>query len=71
MHITTLNFFIFASLTVLIYYALPRRPQNMLLLGASYLFYAWWSPLYVLVLLGLTALYDIVPSTQDALAGTR
>ncbi len=33
---------LFLALVVGVYWRLPRRPQNVLLLAASYFFYAWW-----------------------------
>jgi len=36
------QFLIFLPITYLLYWALPRRAQNALLLAASYLFYGWW-----------------------------
>ena len=38
----TTAFFIFFALVLLLYRALPHRPQNWMLLGASYVFYGWW-----------------------------
>jgi alginate O-acetyltransferase complex protein AlgI len=35
-------YLIFLSIVVLAYWWLPRRPQNMFLLAASYFFYGWW-----------------------------
>lgn len=54
MTITSLEFAAFALITLVIYYALPPRPQNMLLLGLSYVFYATWSWSYALILAGMT-----------------
>ena len=55
MDITSLQFAGFVLITLAIYYLLPHRPQNALLLVASYVFYATWSWWYLLVLLALTA----------------
>jgi alginate O-acetyltransferase complex protein AlgI len=54
MTITTFSFAGFVLLTLALYYALPRRPQNILLLVASYAFYLTWSWWYALVLVILT-----------------
>lgn len=54
MSITSLEFAGFVVLTLFVYYLLPRRPQNVLLLGASYVFYISWSGWYALVLAVLT-----------------
>jgi alginate O-acetyltransferase complex protein AlgI len=35
-------YFVFLTIVVVCYWRLPRRGQNILLLGASYLFYGWW-----------------------------
>lgn len=54
MTITSLTFAGFVALVLVLYYALPRRPQNILLLAASYAFYLTWSWWYALVLAILT-----------------
>jgi len=54
MSITSLTFAGLVLLTLAFYYALPRRAQNLLLLGVSYAFYATWSWWYLLVLWALT-----------------
>ena len=44
----SLDFVVFFVLTVAAYWLLPRRPQNLLLLVASYVFYGWvhlWWPI--------------------------
>ncbi|MBI5957239.1 MAG: MBOAT family protein [Chloroflexi bacterium] len=56
MTITSLSFAGFVLITLALYYALPRRPQNILLLAASYVFYLTWSPTYTLILAALTAI---------------
>jgi alginate O-acetyltransferase complex protein AlgI len=35
-------YILFLALVVLAYWRMPRKPQNILLLVASYFFYAWW-----------------------------
>src|SRR5438046_961782 len=35
-------FLVFLPVVFLLYWALPRRPQNLLLVLASYVFYGWW-----------------------------
>ena len=54
MNVTSLEFAGFVGLTLLVYYLLPRRPQNVLLLVVSYGFYSTWSWRYVLVLAAIT-----------------
>ncbi|MEO8351179.1 MAG: MBOAT family protein [Chthoniobacteraceae bacterium] len=48
--------FYFLPLVLAGYFALPARPtwRNAWLLGASYVFYAWWNPKFVLLMLGIT-----------------
>jgi alginate O-acetyltransferase complex protein AlgI len=55
MSITSLTFAGFVILVLIAYYALPRRPQNVLLLAVSYVFYATWSWWYLVVLIAITA----------------
>jgi len=54
MTITSFSFAAYVLLVLALYYALPRRPQNILLLVASYAFYLTWSWWYALVLAILT-----------------
>ena len=53
----SLTFLIFLGFTLLFYYRLPFRAQNIFLLGASYLFYGWWDYRF-LFLLFFTSAFD-------------
>jgi D-alanyl-lipoteichoic acid acyltransferase DltB (MBOAT superfamily) len=53
----TFHFAYFFALLFPIYWALPHRPQNYLLLAASYYFYACWDPRF-LALLVLSTVMD-------------
>jgi alginate O-acetyltransferase complex protein AlgI len=59
----SLTFVAFFIITVSIYWRLPHRAQNAFLLGASYIFYGWIHPWFVLVMLAST--------TVDFWAGRR
>lgn len=48
---TTLTFIIFMGITFTLYYIVPQKYQWKTLLLASYVFYAWTSPLYLIFLL--------------------
>jgi alginate O-acetyltransferase complex protein AlgI len=48
---------VFLALVVLLYWRLPWRRQNLLLLGASYVFYGWWDPRF-LGLIGVSTIVD-------------
>jgi alginate O-acetyltransferase complex protein AlgI len=52
--IVSLNFFILASITILVYYILTPRVQPVWLLIVSYFFYATWNWRYVAILLSFT-----------------
>ncbi len=43
--------FIFLSAVLILYYVLPRKLKNLLLLISSLVFYAWGEPVYVLLML--------------------
>ena len=45
---------VFLVLVVAIYWRLQHRSQNLLLLGASYFFYAWWDWRFLLLMIGST-----------------
>ncbi|HVI09890.1 MAG TPA: MBOAT family O-acyltransferase [Candidatus Binatia bacterium] len=47
-------YILFLVLVVLAYWRLPRLGQNILLLGASYLFYGWWDYRFLLLMIGST-----------------
>ncbi|MFQ5352609.1 MAG: MBOAT family O-acyltransferase, partial [Candidatus Binatia bacterium] len=51
---STIFLFYFLPLVLAAYYLLPRRGRNALLAIASYAFYGWWNPLFVLLLLAST-----------------
>ncbi len=43
--------FIFLPVVFLLYYSLPRKTHNVLLLSASLIFYAWGEPVFIGVML--------------------
>lgn len=47
---------VFLPAFLLLYALTPARAKNTLLLLASWLFYGWWSPLFLLLFMALTAL---------------
>ena len=59
----SLDFAAFFLIVVTIYWRLPHRAQNLLLLAASYLFYGWVHPWFVAIMLAST--------TVDYWAGQR
>jgi len=46
--------FYFLPLCLLVYYVLPRRARNGCLTVASYLFYGWWKPWFVTLMMAST-----------------
>ena len=42
---------LFLPLTILLYFAVPRRFRNLLLFLASLIFYAWGEPVYIVLML--------------------
>lgn len=50
----SLDFLAFFAVVVAIYWRLPHRKQNLLLLAASYVFYGWVHPWFVLLMLTST-----------------
>jgi D-alanyl-lipoteichoic acid acyltransferase DltB (MBOAT superfamily) len=47
-------YFIFLIPVVLVYWRLSHRSQNIFVLGASYLFYAWWDARFLALMLAST-----------------
>ena len=41
---------LFLPLTILLYFAVPRRFRNLLLFLASLIFYAWGEPVYIVIM---------------------
>ena len=68
MFFTDIPFFIFLPIVVVLYWLLPHRGQNILLLVASYLFYGWAVPWTVLLMLGTTLLHFYAALWIEALA---
>jgi len=56
MQLVSLPFLLFAAITLIVYYFLARKAQNIWLLAASYFFYVTISPSYALALLAVTAI---------------
>jgi alginate O-acetyltransferase complex protein AlgI len=59
----TWEFALFLPLVLAAYYALSHRAQNILLLGASYLFYGWWDWRF-LALLAFSTVVDYLLGLQ-------
>ncbi|MDA0978183.1 MAG: hypothetical protein O3B72_06480 [Proteobacteria bacterium] len=58
MSFISLDFLVFAPLILLLYQVVPGHLRVLLLLAASYLFYAWWDFYYIaLILLSSTVAY--------------
>ncbi|MBL9116616.1 MAG: MBOAT family protein [Verrucomicrobiaceae bacterium] len=53
----SVEYLIFFTLLLCVYFWLPRKGQNLLLVVASYIFYGWIHHWYVL-LIGITTLFD-------------
>src|SRR5215212_6236475 len=51
---TSIRYALFLPTMLALYYAMPRRARPILLLLASYVFYASWNPPYLLMLLAMT-----------------
>lgn len=55
------EFIVFLLIVYLVYVALPFRLQNYFLLGASYVFYGWWDPRFLFLV--------VISSTVDFWVG--
>ena len=60
--------FYFLPLALISYYALPVRYRNTFLTFASYLFYGWWMPWFVLLMITST-LVDYICTTVISAKG--
>ena len=52
---THLFIFYYLSLFLFLYYALPFRARTGLIALCSYIFYGWWNPWFIFLMLGVTA----------------
>src|SRR5580704_4238021 len=52
----TPQFFAFLAVVLTLFYAAPLRARKYILLAASYYFYMSWIPVFILLLLSLTAI---------------
>ena len=50
----SLTYVVFFAIVLALYWSLPRRGQNVFLVGASYIFYGWEHPWFPLPLWGST-----------------
>ncbi len=58
--------FIFLPIALIVYYLVPMRFKNLVLLVASLVFYAWGEPLYVLLLIASVAVNYVIGRQIDA-----
>ncbi len=52
----TPQFFVFLGVVLILFYSTPQGWRKFILLGASYYFYMSWIPVFILLLLSLTAI---------------
>ena len=52
----TPQFFLFLGVVLILFYSAPQAWRKFILLGASYYFYMSWIPVFILLLLSLTAI---------------
>src|SRR5437016_360271 len=64
-------FLILFAVVIVLYYRLPSRWSNGLLLVASYFFYGWWNPLYLILLFGSSAVDFLMVLLMDRSRRTR
>jgi alginate O-acetyltransferase complex protein AlgI len=67
------NIFLFAFLPLFLgcYYLAPWRGRSMLIVAFSYLFYAWWRPDFLALLVGVTVGTYLVALSIDAMTQPR
>jgi len=66
----SLEFGVLLALCLPLHWLLPARGRTALLLVASYVFYAWWNPMYA-VLIFITTAVDYAAALVIAAASTR
>lgn len=63
--------FAFLPLFLLSYYALPTRTRSLAILGFSYIFYAWWRPEFLVLLVCVTSISYVLALTIAASQSER
>ena len=53
-YLTAFRYWIFFLIVVVLFYSVPFRIGKLLLLGASYVFYMWWDPRFIVLILTST-----------------
>lgn len=51
--------FVFLPVTILIYYIAPKALRNLVIFGASLIFYAWGEPIYILIMM-FSTIFDYI-----------
>ena len=62
--------FTFLPITLLVYYLVPRKVKNVVLLIASLIFYAWGEPVYIFLML-ISILFNYFCGMDIALKAGR
>jgi len=55
----SLEFLVFLIIVFLVYWKLERKKQNIFLIICSYIFYGWWDPRF-LILIVISSFVDFV-----------
>ena len=64
------QYWIFFLIVVVLFYSVPFRIGKLLLLGASYIFYMWWDPRFIVLILTSTVVDYLLGICWRAASGS-
>ena len=65
------QYWIFFLIVVVLFYSVPFRIGKLLLLGASYVFYMWWDPRFIVLILTSTVADYLLGILLERASGRR
>jgi D-alanyl-lipoteichoic acid acyltransferase DltB (MBOAT superfamily) len=65
------QYWIFFLIVVVLFYSVPFRIGKLLLLGASYIFYMWWDPRFIVLILTSTVVDYFLGILLETASGRR
>jgi alginate O-acetyltransferase complex protein AlgI len=67
----SLQYWIFFLIVATLFYSVPFRIGKFLLLGASYIFYMWWDPRFIVLILTSTVVDYFLGILLETASGRR
>ena len=71
MPFNSFQYWIFFFIVAALFYSVPFRIGKFLLLGASYIFYMWWDPRFIVLILTSTVVDYFLENWLETASGRR